>query len=149
MEQYESVLFQAVKKAEVSGSNNIGFLCYRAEYLLDCFGCGEISGIYLNFSDPWHKKRHAKRRLTSDRFLEIYNTILDKDGFIEFKTDNENLYNFSLESFTNCPHFETISQTTDLYNDPVLFSKNIPTEYEIKFQSQGHPIFKIVAKKTV
>lgn len=147
LEQYESVIYGALKKAsEKSADNtNLRFLCVHAEYLCDYFAPGEIDRIYLNFSDPWPKKRHAKRRLTSERFLNIYDEILIKDGLIEMKTDNENLFDYSLETLHEHKAFEVIEQTRDLYNCPKLLNNNVPTEYETKFHSQGKPIHKLIA----
>lgn len=146
IEQYESVLFSAIKKTQENPLANLKFMCERAEYLCDFFAPGEVDGIFLNFSDPWPKKRHAKRRLTSDRFLEIYDTILVKDGIIEMKTDNVELFDFSLETISECDYFELIDYTRELYSNEILLAGNIPTEYETKFHSQGKPICKLIAK---
>lgn len=149
IEQYESVLYSAVKKSKdfsESGIDNLRFLCVRAEYLMDYFEKGEVDKIFLNFSDPWPKKRHAKRRLTSDRFLPIYDNVLTSNALIEIKTDNENLFEFSMESISNYLGFEVIDYTKDLYDCPSLLKNNVPTEYETKFHSMGNPIYKIIAK---
>lgn len=151
IEQYESVLYSAVKKSlnhTEGGVNNLRFLCVKAENLLDCFEKGEIDRIYLNFSDPWPKKRHSKRRLTSDRFLPIYDNILASNALIEIKTDNENLFEYSLESISEYPRFEIIDSTRDLYNTTSLLENNVPTEYETKFHSMGNSIYKIIARHT-
>lgn len=146
IEQYESVLFSALKKNEESAPKNLRFLCERAEYLSDYFEKEEIDGIFLNFSDPWPKKRHFKRRLTSERFLEIYHNILKKGGLIEMKTDNVDLFDFSLETIGESKFFELLSYTHDLYSCHELLLGNISTEYETKFHSQGKPICKLIAK---
>lgn len=147
LEQFESVLFGALKKASAKNlsADNLKFLCVHAEYLCDYFSKGEVDRIYLNFSDPWPKKRHSKRRLTSELFLNIYDEILINEGLIEMKTDNSNLFEFSLETIGASKAFEIISYTKDLYNCPDLLEGNIPTEYEVKFHSQGNPINKLIA----
>ena len=97
IEKYSSVLIRAIEKQEELQLPNLKFLRFDAEYLPDIFAPGEIAHIYLNFSDPWPKDRHAKRRLTSTRFLERYNNILTPEGRVMFKTDNKDLFDFSLE----------------------------------------------------
>ena len=88
----------------------------EAEYICDVFEKGEVDRIYLNFSDPWPKDRHAKRRLTSKQFFERYDVILKKDGIVEFKTDNDLLFQFSLEQVPEAG-WELIEQTWDLHNE--------------------------------
>jgi tRNA (guanine-N7-)-methyltransferase len=104
------------------------------------FEPGEIDRIYLNFSDPWPKARHAKRRLTSSKHLDIYGRLLLPKALLCFKTDNRDLYDFSLEEIMSHPDFELTEKTFDLHNDPVLSEGNIMTEYEERFSSAGHPI---------
>ena len=109
------------------------------------FEKGEVSRIYLNFSDPWPKDRHAKRRLTSDRFLPIYDKILKKDGMIEFKTDNKGLFDYSMESIPEAG-WTIEAATYDLHNS-WMNEGNVMTEYEIKFSSEGNPICKLIATR--
>ena len=93
------------------------------------FGAGEVDRIYLNFSDPWPKDRHAKRRLTSRQFMARYDIILKPDGQVEFKTDNKDLFDFSLEEIKEAD-WELPVVTFDLHNDSVLNEGNVMTEYE-------------------
>lgn len=101
IERYSSVLLRALERfdndEEYKDVNNIRFICMDATNLPEVFAVGEIDKIYLNFSDPWPKARHAKRRLTSKQFFERYDKILAFDGVVEFKTDNRELFDFSLE----------------------------------------------------
>ena len=102
--------------------------------------------FYLNFSDPWPKDRHAKRRLTSQQFFSRYDVILARDGHVEFKTDNQDLFTFSLAEIPKAGwHLDAF--TRDLHHDPVLSAGNIMTEYEKKFSSLGHPICKLIASR--
>ena len=146
MEQYASVLYRGLQKAEVDPVENLRFLCYPAEKLEEYFAKEELDKIYLNFSDPWPKDRHAKRRLTSSRFLNLYANVLKKDGYLEFKTDNVGLFQFSLDEINAHPAFELEAHTFDLHNDVMLNHGNIMTEYEEKFSSMGNPICKLIAK---
>ncbi len=143
VEVYSSVLLKAVQKQEEARLANVRFLCMDALGLADSFAPGEIERIYLNFSDPWPKDRHAKRRLTSPRFLNVYERILTEDGVVEFKTDNRALFEYSLESFP-ASGWEILAQTFDLHHSP-LAEGNVTTEYEEKFASEGKPICKLVA----
>lgn len=146
IEKYSSVLYRTVQKREKLEVRNLFFIRMEAEYITDCFAGGEISKIYLNFSDPWPKDRHAKRRLTSKQFFERYDRILKKDGTVEFKTDNTDLFDFSLEQI-GLAGWETAASTRDLHGDPVMNAGNVMTEYEEKFSSQGNAICKLIAKR--
>ncbi|NLL74052.1 MAG: tRNA (guanosine(46)-N7)-methyltransferase TrmB [Clostridiales bacterium] len=138
IEKYSSVLYRALEKRREDELNNLYFLRYNAEYLTSIFDKNEIEKIYLNFSDPWPKERHAKRRLTSRRFLEKYNKCLHKDGVVVFKTDNRVLFDFSLEEIEAAKW--TIKKITyDLHNSEYI-KGNIMTEYEERFVSEGKPI---------
>ena len=117
-----------------------------AEGIAEVFGKEEIDRIYLNFSDPWPKDRHAKRRLPSREFLKRYDSFLKKDGVLEFKTDNRDLFNFALEEL-NDAGWEAVQVTYDLHNDPVMLTGNIMTEYEEKFSALGNPIYKYIIKR--
>lgn len=146
IEKYSSVLVRAIEKRELLDIDNLYFIRMDAEELEDVFAEGEVDKIYLNFSDPWPKDRHAKRRLTSRQFFGRYDTVLKKDGVVEFKTDNTGLFEFSLEEipFTK---FEVTKFTYDLHNDSSMNEGNIMTEYEEKFSSMGNPIHKLIAAR--
>ena len=147
IEKYTSVLLRAIQKLEISGPpSNLYFLCMDAYQLPEVFAPGEVSRIYLNFSDPWPKKRHARRRLTSRQFLECYDQILASDGTLEFKTDNRQLFEFSLEEIP-AAGWKLEACTRDLHNDRQLNAGNIMTEYEEKFSASGHPIYKLIASR--
>jgi len=146
IEKYSSVLVRAIEKRELLDIDNLLFIRMDAEDLEKVFAVGEVDRIYLNFSDPWPKDRHAKRRLTSRQFFSRYNTILKENGIIEFKTDNTDLFNFSLEEIPFTV-FEVSEHTYDLHNDTKMNEGNIMTEYEEKFSSMGNPIHKLIAKR--
>lgn len=145
IEMYSSVLVRAVQKAEAQEerAGNFRFIRMDARGLTDVFAEGEIAGIYLNFSDPWPKARHADRRLTSHLFLRRYREILAPGGRIEFKTDNQNLFDFSLEE-AEAEHWKILGVTRDLHSDEALCAGNIMTEYEEKFSAKGNPICKMI-----
>lgn len=126
-------------------NNNLYFLCIDVANLPKCFKAKSIDKIFLNFSDPWPKKRHENRRLTHHNFLSIYEQILKEDGILEFKTDNKDLFDFSLIEIKNS-HFNLVDYTYDLHNDNKLNNGNIMTEYEEKFSEKGNPICKFIAK---
>ena len=115
-----------------------------ARELTNVFRKGEIDRIYLNFSDPWPKARHAKRRLTSKEFLDIYDQILAEDGRLEFKTDNTALFDFSLEQIEES-NWKILQFTYDLHNQEDMNEGNVMTEYEEKFSSKGNQIHKLIA----
>lgn len=146
IEKYSSVLVRALQKQEEAKLPNVKFLRMEAEYLPDVFGPGEIDRIYLNFSDPWPKDRHAKRRLTSREFFQRYDQILAPGGQVEFKTDNRTLFEFSLEEVENAG-WRLKACTYDLHRDMILCEGNVMTEYEEKFSSQGNPICKLIAAR--
>ena len=151
IEMYDSVLLRALQKREeleAAGEefSNLVFIRVDARLLPEIFEKDEVDGIYLNFSDPWPKDRHAKRRLTSHEFLARYEKILKKDGTLEFKTDNKDLFDFSLEEMKNAEGWELTAFTYDLHHDVVLSEGNVMTEYEEKFSSIGNPICKMEAR---
>lgn len=150
IERYSSVLLRALERfdndEEYKDVNNIRFICMDATNLPEVFAVGEIDKIYLNFSDPWPKARHAKRRLTSKQFFERYDKILAFDGVVEFKTDNRELFDFSLEQ-VELAGWVLLAKTYDLHNDSTLSRGNVMTEYEEKFSGQGHPIHKLIAMR--
>ena len=146
IERYSSVLLRALQKMDESPISNLIFICEDATLITDIFDDNEIDRIYLNFSDPWPKDRHAKRRLTSRQFLSRYNTVLKPDGHIEFKTDNRPLFDFSLEEAKEAG-WNIDGFTYDLHNDPSMNAGNIMTEYEEKFSAKGNPINKMIISK--
>ena len=143
IEKYSSVLVRAVEKLEDFEQDNLRLIRMDAENIEEVFDKDEVDRIYLNFSDPWPKDRHAKRRLTSTRFLERYNNILTPEGRVMFKTDNKDLFDFSLEQVEEAGWILE-NHTYDLlhseYNE-----ENVMTEYEEKFSAKGNPICRLVA----
>ncbi len=146
IEKYSSVLLRAIQKMEEEPLPNLIFIRMDAEDITDVFDAGEVDKIYLNFSDPWPKDRHAKRRLESRQFLKRYETILKDSGFIEFKTDNNDLFDFALEE-VEAAGWKMIAFTRDLHADEKLCAGNIMTEYEAKFSAMGNPINKYIIQK--
>lgn len=146
IEKYSSVLIRAIERCEEIEVNNLRFIRMEAEYICDIFAEGEIDRIYLNFSDPWPKDRHAKRRLTSKQFFDRYNVILQKKGIVEFKTDNDLLFEFSLEQVP-AAGWKIENQTWDLHNNEEMNQGNVMTEYESKFSAMGNPIHKLIASR--
>ena len=142
VEKYESVLVRGIQKANEMDLPNLRMICCDAKELNEVFD-HEINTIYLNFSDPWPKDRHAKRRLTSPLFLDIYNKIFMGRNRIVMKTDNINLFNYSLESLVNYG-YEIIDKTNNVDCEK---DDNIMTEYEKKFHNLGININKLEAIK--
>ena len=146
IEKYSSVLIRALDKLGESGAENLLFIRGDAELVCEFFEEGEIDRIYLNFSDPWPKDRHAKRRLPSKEFLRRFYVILSDEGTIEFKTDNRELFDFAVEE-VDAGGFEIVQITYDLHNDAVMNEGNIMTEYEERFSAKGNPICKYILRK--
>ncbi|HEY9574049.1 MAG TPA: tRNA (guanosine(46)-N7)-methyltransferase TrmB [Lachnospiraceae bacterium] len=149
IERYDSVLFRGVQKREELGKDaikNLVFLCIDAKELEEVFDKNEVTRIYLNFSDPWPKDRHAKRRLTSHQFLLVYEKFLAKNGLLEFKTDNKALFDFSLEEVPTAG-WTLLESTYDLHHQVSMCEGNVMTEYEEKFSSMGHPICKMIIQQ--
>ncbi len=148
IEMYDSVLLRAVQKWQKLEEKpaNLLFIRMDARTLPEVFDEGEVERIYLNFSDPWPKDRHAKRRLTSRQFLERYDRILSRDGQVEFKTDNRDLFSFSLLE-APAAGWKVTAHTFDLHHDPKLMQGNVMTEYEEKFSSLGNPIHKMIIER--
>lgn len=144
IEKYSSVLIRAIEKREELEINNLLFIRMDAESVTDVFGEEEVDKIYLNFSDPWPKDRHAKRRLTSKEFFRRYDKILKKDGLVEFKTDNDMLFDFSLEQVP-LAGWEITEYTRDLHNEDKMNQGNVMTEYEERFSAKGNSINKMIA----
>ena len=143
IEKFSSVLVRAVQKQNELELPNLRLIRMDADNITDVFAPGEVDRIYLNFSDPWPKERHAKRRLTSVEFLRRYENILAKDGHVEFKTDNQPLFEFSLEAAEEAG-WKLLAVTRDLHHDTALNKGNIMTEYEERFSAQGNPICKMI-----
>ena len=147
IERYSSVLLRALQKMEIEPLPNIRFLCMDASIITEVFDKEEVAKIYLNFSDPWPKERHAKRHLDHRQFFERYDKILARNGVVEFKTDNDDLFAFSMEEVAEAG-WTLDAHTFDLHHDPVLNEGNVMTEYEEKFSSLGHPIHKLIARRS-
>ena len=143
IEKYSSVLVRAVEKLEDFEQNNLRLIRMDAENIEEVFDKDEVDRIYLNFSDPWPKDRHAKRRLTSTRFLKRYNNILTPEGRVMFKTDNKDLFDFSLEQVEEAGWILE-NHTYDLHHSEYN-EGNVMTEYEEKFSAKGNPICRLVA----
>jgi len=146
IEKYSAVLLRAVQKMEEEPKKNLKFIRMDAEIIAEVFGPGEVDRIYLNFSDPWPKDRHAKRRLPSREFLARYDRILRADGRIEFKTDNRVLFDWAVEQLPGSG-WKADLITYDLHADAELVKDNVMTEYEEKFSSMGNPICKYVISR--
>lgn len=142
IEKYSSVLIRALEKRPELEQDNLVFIRMDAEELPEVFAKDEVERIYLNFSDPWPKDRHAKRRLTSKQFLGRYDTFLVPDGRVIFKTDNRPLFDFSLEQVEEA-NWILENHTFDLHNSEYV-EGNIMTEYESKFVAEGKPINRMV-----
>lgn len=147
IEKYSSVLVRAIEKQEEKDLPNLFFIRMEAENIAEVFAPEEVDRIYLNFSDPWPKDRHAKRRLTSVQFLERYEHILKKEGHVIFKTDNRDLFDFSLEQVEEAVNWELLNHTFDLHNSEYV-EGNVMTEYETKFVEKGNAICRMeIAQK--
>ena len=142
IEKYSSVLVRALEKMEEAPLANLRFIRMEAENIEEVFAEGEIDQIYLNFSDPWPKDRHAKRRLTSKEFLKRYANIIKKESLIIFKTDNRPLFDFSLEQVEEAG-WKLLNHTFDLHHSEYV-EGNIMTEYETRFVEEGKPICRMV-----
>lgn len=148
IEKYSTVILKALKKIERNKLklNNLMFVCADAKDIDVKKFKHRISKLYLNFCDPWPKKRHAKRRLTSSSFLDMYKLILDDKALVEFKTDNDGLYEWSLELLKTRKDLKVLYHTNNLYKhlDDKFNKDNIQTEYEKKFVKLNKNINKIV-----
>ena len=141
LEMEATVVYAAARKIRERNLTNARLIVFDINNVEELFGENEVDRFYINFCDPWPKKRHAKRRLTNIRFLEKYRRILKPNGDIHFKTDNRDLFDYSLEQFelANAKVSELSYNLHD--NEPV---GNIRTEYENKFGSLGVPICRCV-----
>ena len=146
IEKYSSVLLRAIQKMEEEPLPNLLFIRMDAENIDEVFGLDEVDRIYLNFSDPWPKDRHAKRRLPSKEFLTRYDRFLKKDGVLEFKTDNRGLFDFAVEELPQAG-WKLVKITYDLHHDEEMMQGNVMTEYEQKFSSMGNPIYKYIINR--
>lgn len=149
IERYSSVLLRALEKydtEEFCDMKNIRFICMDAFTLPDVFGEGEVAKIYLNFSDPWPKARHAGEKAYVYSIFGQYDKVLAQDGVVEFKTDNSQLFEFSLEQVAEAG-WKLLAHTYDLHHDEKMNVGNIMTEYEQKFSSLGNPIHKLIAAR--
>ena len=143
MEREKSVMIKVLDKVIEQGLTNIKLICNDAIELNDYFKDGEVSRLYLNFSDPWPKKRHTKRRLTYQTYLALYKQVLKDDGEIHFKTDNRGLFAYSLESMSQFGmYFTKINLNLHEEDD----EENIETEYERKYSDKGSRIYRMEAK---
>ncbi len=143
IEKYDSVLVRAIQKIGDENITNLKFIRMDATNIDEIFH-HEVDLIYLNFSDPWPKARHQKRRLSSSFYLEKYETIFKQEKHIIMKTDNRKLFEFSLKSFVDY-EYKIKNITLDLYQDEI--EDNIPTEYEKKFHDLGYPIYFVDVEK--
>lgn len=148
LEKYESVMYKGVRKLEREFPNheldNLIFLQGDAKYLLEYFAPGEVAKVYLSFSDPWPKSGHYKRRLTYRDFLSIYKTILEEEGQLQFRTDNQPLFDFSVQELQES-FWQMTYATRDLHHEPHFEESQPQTEYERKFSSLGQPIYQLRA----
>ena len=135
---------KAKARAEQRASDNLRFVISDAKALSENIPAHSVDCIYLNFSDPWPKSGHAKRRLTHKGFLEMYKTLLKEDGILRLKTDNVGLFDFSLEEF-EAFGMKILWHTRDLHATPEN-ENNVMTEYEKNFSDKGQPIYSAVAK---
>ena len=144
IERQTHVIVSALKKGREKGiGGNIGFFVADVKDILNYFESGEISRIYINFCDPWErKKKWAKKRLTHTNFLKLYETLFKDRGEIFFKTDNKNLFEFSLNEFCD-RGWQLKNISLDLHNSNM--KNNVKTEYEEKFSNKGMPIYRLEA----
>ncbi|WP_046178542.1 tRNA (guanosine(46)-N7)-methyltransferase TrmB [Domibacillus tundrae] len=143
IEMYESVIITALDRLIEADLPNMKLLDVDGAKLMNYFEKGEVSRVYLNFSDPWPKTRHAKRRLMYKTFLSLYESIMPDDGEVHFKTDNQGLFEFSLKSFSEYGMLLTFV-SLDLHNSG--YEGNVMTEYEEKFSAKGQRIYRSEAK---
>ena len=139
IEKFDSVLVRALEKVEGEELPNLFFIRMDADKIEEVFE-KEINTIYLNFSDPWPKKRHANRRLTSQNFLKKYDSLFQKDKRILMKTDNRHLFEFSIKELTDYG-YRIVDLCVDIYQEEL--ENNVPTEYEKKFHEKGFPIYRV------
>ncbi|WP_078555542.1 tRNA (guanosine(46)-N7)-methyltransferase TrmB [Bacillus alkalicellulosilyticus] len=142
VERYDSVILTALERISQSKRNNVKLLNEDVTELLSFFENNEVSRVYINFTDPWPKKRHEKRRLTYKDFLEKYQSIMKEKGEVHLKTDNQALFEYSLHSFSL---YGMVLQNVSLNLHQSDFEGNVMTEYEEKFSQKGMPIYRCEA----
>ncbi len=142
IEKNMDVALLAMEKAYDAGLTNIRFICDNVDRIEEMILSGECSRLYINFCDPWHKYKHAKRRLTHRRYIEIYRNLLPEGGEIHFKTDNKPLFEFSLNEFCDS-NVKLKNISLDLHAKPCEW--NVMTEYEQLFSEKGMPIYRLEA----
>lgn len=141
IELFDSVIVKAAEKVIAAGTpNNVRLLMVNGADLLKYFAKNDVDRLYLNFSDPWPKTRHAKRRLTHENFLKLYESVLIDNGEVHFKTDNRGLFEFSLVSMS---HYGMKLNYVSLDLHQEMPEDNVMTEYEEKFSSKGQPIYRL------
>lgn len=138
IETQHDIAYYPAKMAKDRKLENMRVICANAENILEWFEPGEIKELYLNFSDPWPKARHAKRRLTHRNFLALYKQLLGEGGHLRFKTDNRALFDFSVEEFKEFG-LEIVGLSYDLHKDTTI-ENAVQTEYEQKFSALGTKI---------
>ena len=143
IEVVKDVMVLAMEKAEPMELKNLRFIIADAANLCEYFEKGEVNRIYLNFSDPWKKNKQAKRRLTHKNFLDVYKKVINIGDMVCFKTDNQKLFEFSLNSFAQ-EDFKMSNITFDLHNSG--WEDNVMTEYETRFSEMGMPIYRVCAE---
>ncbi|SDH64834.1 tRNA (guanine-N(7)-)-methyltransferase [Alteribacillus persepolensis] len=142
IEKFESVLVTGVQRALDTQPDNLKFIHSDVNHLLDFFQEGEVDRLFINFTDPWPKKRHEKRRLTYKTFLELYQQVLRPDGEIHMKTDNQGLFEYSIESMSQFG-MKLKNISLDLHRSNI--EENVMTEYEEKFSEKGERIYRLEA----
>ncbi|MFV0255822.1 MAG: tRNA (guanosine(46)-N7)-methyltransferase TrmB [Erysipelotrichaceae bacterium] len=140
VEKNKNIAAIAIKNTPVNSLINAKFIVADAQIVDQWFDVGELNAIHLNFSDPWPKKSHSKRRLTNNKFLESYHKILAEDGLVIMKTDNKDLFDYSIESFKDSPLFEEQSLDFDFRKNS--HPEDVITEYEKKFMILKQPIYR-------
>ncbi|WP_017726529.1 tRNA (guanosine(46)-N7)-methyltransferase TrmB [Halalkalibacterium ligniniphilum] len=143
IERYESVLLTAMQRVKEAGLRNVKFLSEDVNNVEEFFEHGEVDRLFINFTDPWPKKRHEKRRLTYEDFLRKYEKILKPNGEIHFKTDNQGLFEYSLHSFSK--YGMILNQVSLDLHQSEFQEENIMTEYEEKFSKKGMRIYRCEA----
>lgn len=150
VEGQANVMLRAMEKAEAAELSNLRLFIDFVNDLNDYFEKGELAGLYLNFSDPWPKARHDKRRLTYHKRLENYFQVMGDDGFVEFKTDNEGLFAFTLEEIRMMEEkgLKMVEMTRDLHSEDCTYESRLTTtEYEDKFRNTGKNINYVKIKR--
>ena len=146
VERNANIIVSALMNAEEASPDNLMFLHSPCEVLPRYFRPSSVQEIFLNFSTPLPRTPYIRQRLTHPRFLEIYKELLVPGGFIRFKTDSKDFFEYSLEQFQEAG-FDIIRAVTDLYKEEDVLADNIQTEYERRFVGMGLPIYMIIAKK--